>query len=469
MRFSVVLLSILVLGLIVDSGQAFLVDSAFRNTRLVRVIDLRGNVVHHDIGIRARNIDSQPMNEYLFTVSSETNENIADIKASLLEEPRTALTVEPVLEPTAGSGWYKVVFDKPIEPDTEIRFGIKIAYTHVLENLPASIKQLGRQYVYYSENIYVDNPYFTDEIKTTLHLPAASRVLSYTGGPQVERIGDKIVYGPYLSVTPGSYNPFRIHYEYSKPLLTVTELQRDIQVSHWASNLAVEEHYKLEHSGARLEEEFNRAMFQKTRMVHDQTNVLKTLTFELPAAARDVYYRDEIGNVSTSRLSYGPDKATLQLFPRYPLYGGWIYTWFHGYNVDASQFVRYSSKSGRYILNLNFVENVQDMVIDKAELRVVLPEGAKNVQVEMPFGYDNLEHAVHYTNFDSTGRYVVVIQKHNVVREHQQPIQITYDYPSSRLLQKPLVASAAIFILFLASILFSRLSLSIEAPAKKSQ
>ncbi|CDS08914.1 hypothetical protein LRAMOSA10275 [Lichtheimia ramosa] len=467
MRFSVVLFSIVVLVL-VNIGSAFTVDSPFRNTRLVRVIDLRGNVVHHDIGIRARNIDTKPVNEYLFTVSPDTSENVADIKAFLRQEPKTDLVVEPVLAPTAGPGWYKIVFDKPLEPDTEIRFGIKIAYTHVLENLPASIKQLGRQYVYYSDNIYVNSPYFTDEIKTTLQLPA-SRVLSYTGGPQVERTDNKIVYGPYLSVTPGSYNPFRIHYEYSKPLLTVTELQRDIQVSHWASNLAVEEHYKLEHSGARLEEEFSRAMYQKTRMVHHQTNVLKTLTFELPAAARDVYYRDEIGNVSTSRLNYGPDKATLQLFPRYPLYGGWIYTWFHGYNVDASQFVRYSSKSRQYILNLNFVENVQDMVIDKAELRVVLPEGAKNVQVAIPFGYDSLEHTVHYTNFDSTGRYVVVIQKNNVVREHQQPIQITYDYPSSRLLQKPLVASAAVFILFLASILFSRLSLSIESPAKKSQ
>ncbi|KAI7884958.1 Ribophorin I [Lichtheimia hyalospora FSU 10163] len=467
MRFSVVLLSTLLLVL-VELGWAFTVDSTFRNTRLIRVIDLRGNVIHHDIGIRARNIDSQPTSEYIFMVSPETNENIADIKAFLRQEPKSALTVEPISEPTAGSGWYKIIFDKPIEPDTEIRFGIKIAYTHVLENLPASIKQLGRQYVYYSENIYVNSPYFTDELKTTLQLPA-SRVLSYTGGPQVERIDNKIAYGPYLSVLPGTYNPFRIHYEYSKPLLTVTELQRDIQVSHWASNLAVEEHYKLEHSGARLEEEFSRAMFQKTRMVHDQTNVLKGLTFDLPAAARDVYYRDEIGNVSTSRLNYGSDKATLQLTPRYPLYGGWKYTWFHGYNVDANPFVRYSPKSGQYILNLNFVENVQDMVIDKAELRVVLPEGAKNVQVELPFGYDNLEHTLHYTNFDSTGRYVVVIQKNNVVREHQQPIQITYDYPSSRLLQKPLVASAAIFVLFLASILFSRLSLSIETPAKKTQ
>lgn len=68
----------------------------------------------------------------------------------------------------SGPGWYKIVFDKPLEPDTEIRFGIKIAYTHVLENLPASIKQLGRQYVHHSDNIYVNSPYFTDEIKTTL-------------------------------------------------------------------------------------------------------------------------------------------------------------------------------------------------------------------------------------------------------------------------------------------------------------
>lgn len=100
MRFSVVLFSIVVLVL-AHIGSAFTVDSPFRNTRLVRVIDLRGNVVHHDIGIRARNIDTKPVNEYLFTVSPDTSENVADIKAFLRQEPKTDLVVEPVLAPTA--------------------------------------------------------------------------------------------------------------------------------------------------------------------------------------------------------------------------------------------------------------------------------------------------------------------------------------------------------------------------------
>lgn len=64
--------------------------------------------------------------------------------------------------------------------------------------------------------------------------------------------GNKIVYGPFDSIGSHAFERLRIHYEYSKPLLTVTELVRDLQVSHWGGNLAVEENYKLHHSGARL-------------------------------------------------------------------------------------------------------------------------------------------------------------------------------------------------------------------------
>lgn len=111
-------------------------------------------------------------------------------------------------------------------------------------------------------------------------------------------------------------------------------------------------------------------------MVHGQTNVLKDLTFRLPANARDVYYRDDIGNVSTSNFRNDLDSSTLNIRPRYPLFGGWNYTWFHGYNVDLGMFARYSKKTGQYILKVNFVENVFDMAIDKAQVRIVLPEGA---------------------------------------------------------------------------------------------
>lgn len=126
----------------------------------------------------------------------------------------------------------------------------------------------------------------------------------------------------------------------------------------------------------RLEEEFSRITYQMTRMVHSQTNVLKDLTFRLPAGARDVYYRDEIGNVSTSHFRPDKDAAIFQFAPRYPLFGGWNYTWYHGYNVDLNKFVRYSKETGQYMLNVNFVDNVYDMAVDKLRLNIVLPEGA---------------------------------------------------------------------------------------------
>ena len=49
---------------------------------------------------------------------------------------------------------------------------------------------------------------------------------------------------------------------------------------------------------------------------------------------------------------------------------------------------------------------------------------SSNVQVHTPFNMDSIQHKTHYTNFDSTGRYLVILEKHNVVREHEQPIQV---------------------------------------------
>lgn len=95
----------------------------------------------------------------------------------------------------------------------------------------------------------------------------------------------------------------------------------------------------------------------------------------MPVLARDPYFRDEVGNVSTSHFRVESDKAFLELTPRYPLFGGWNYTWYYGFNTDLGHYV-HKVKSGKYVLNINFVENVKDMTVDKAVVRVVLPEGA---------------------------------------------------------------------------------------------
>lgn len=125
-----------------------------------------------------------------------------------------------------------------------------------------------------------------------------------------------------------------------------------------------------------LEKEFSRVEYQLTGPIHEQTNVLKVLPLELPVSARDVYYRDEVGNVSTSYFRTERERSVLEIRPRFPLFGGWNTTWYHGYNADLGSYV-HKLKSGKYVLNIKFVENAKDMTIDKAVVRVVLPEGSK--------------------------------------------------------------------------------------------
>ena len=59
----------------------------------------------------------------------------------------------------------------------------------------------------------------------------------------------------------------------------------------------------------------------------------------LPVSARDVYYRDEIGNISTSNLREIDDQMELELRPRFPLFGGWKTHYYIGYNVPSYQYL----------------------------------------------------------------------------------------------------------------------------------
>lgn len=49
----------------------------------------------------------------------------------------------------------------------------------------------------------------------------------------------------------------------------------------------------------------------------------------------------------------------------------------------------------------------------------------RNVKVTTPFDVDSELTATHYTYFDSTGRTMVVLEKHNVVKEHELPFQVS--------------------------------------------
>lgn len=56
----------------------------------------------------------------------------------------------------------------------------------------------------------------------------------------------------------------KVHYENNSPFLTVTNLERIIEVSHWG-NIAVEEHISMRHTGALLKGPFSRYDYQRAQ------------------------------------------------------------------------------------------------------------------------------------------------------------------------------------------------------------
>ncbi|KAG2210082.1 hypothetical protein INT46_001912 [Mucor plumbeus] len=436
------------------------IPTQFENIKVLRVIDVDSAIAREDVGIRAKNIDTKAANEYYFHLPAILAQNTASISAFLRKQKTELEVILEERDALTDMNVYKVILNEPVKPQDDILIGLKIAYIHNIKPMPTKLPQVARQHTVYAFNSYFLSPYYTKETKTTLQTPSKN-IASHKGAQgKSSASNNKVVYGPYSDVAPLSFDIATCHFENTKPLITITSLQRDVEVSHWGKNLAVEEHYALRNDGSLLDSDFNRVQYQITAHLHEQTNVLKGLSFDLPASARDPYFRDEVGNVSTSNFRNEDKKSVLEIRPRYPLFGGWNYTWYQGFNADLGSYV-HKAKSGKYVLNINFVENVKEMIVDKAIIRVVLPEGSTNVKITTPFAVDSELITSHFTYFDSTGRTMVILEKSNVVKEHELPIQIEYEYSSFRLLQKPLVVTSAIFILFFVSIILNQMTFKI--------
>lgn len=129
------------------------------------------------------------------------------------------------------------------------------------------------------------------------------------------------------------------------------------------------------HTFNRLKGHFSRIDYVHGEGNHHKTNVLKSLRATLPAKCKNVFYRDDVGNVSTSHLSVGSKKTILDLQPRYPLYGGWKYKWHQGYDAPLAGFQK-KLGDNRYSLQLPFTAPIMDMLVENMEVSIILPEGA---------------------------------------------------------------------------------------------
>nr|BAE02415.1 unnamed protein product [Macaca fascicularis] len=267
-----------------------------------------------------------------------------------------------------------------LDPGAKISVIVETVYTHVLQPYPTQITQSEKQFVVFEGNHYFYSPYPT---KTqTMRVKLASRnVESYTKLGNPTRSEDLLDYGPFRDVPAYSQDTFKVHYENNSPFLTITSMTRVIEVSHWG-NIAVEENVDLKHTGAVLKGPFSRYDYQ--RQPDSGISSIRSFKTILPAAAQDVYYRDEIGNVSTSHLLILDDSVEMEIRPRFPLFGGWKAHYIVGYNLPSYEYLY--NLGDQYALKMRFVDHVFDeQVIDSLTVKIILPEGAKNIEIDSPY------------------------------------------------------------------------------------
>lgn len=370
-KFALVLLIAIATNLV--SSKTVTIDQNLINKDVQIKADLTSSLVKISSAITIENTGNAAASSYIFGVEAESASTLASVTAAVpSKEEDSVLKVESVSVNGAKEGaFFQISLAKPLAAGKTVSVTVSTTFSHALKPFPTEIKQAEKQLVRYTGNLYLYSPYKTTSQKTTVSL-ASSQVESYTKTKPNSKSDSTITYGPFENKEAYSTGELDVHYENNTPFLAVTKMSRVIEVSHWG-NIAVEETYDVRHTGAKLKGPFSRYDYQRQPSPLSSVKAFKTV---LPASAADVYYRDEIGNISTSNLREMDDAVELELRPRFPLFGGWKTHYVVGYNVPSYQYL-WTDGGSNFALKMPFVDHIFDnQVVDEMTVKIILPEGS---------------------------------------------------------------------------------------------
>jgi oligosaccharyltransferase complex subunit alpha (ribophorin I) len=348
-------------------------------------------------------------------------------------------------------------YDIFLQGSTEIT--VKEDYFEKLLFKPKNIYIKENQLELFLDTINLVSAYPVKTTTCTVILPSEkTNIIKYTRANS-NKSGDKIIYALTEEILPFIGKKLSVHYENNKPLTVFNYAIKTFQVSHWG-NIAVTEEYQIENIGAKLIGEFGRIDYDGG--ITGGKNALKSIRAKLPLRAWGLWYRDEIGNVSTSNARREMNYVDLLLTPRFPILGGWKSNYDIGYNLPTKFHVTTNNK-GNYMVNLTFGMPYQNMLARNYTVKIILPESADNIKVKLPI--DTQYHVTYdkeYGCLDLFGRKSIIITLNNMYDVYNTNIFITYDYQWTMLFVKPIILIIYFLILFTIMIIYSRANISLS-------
>ena len=406
----------------------------FQNLQVNRTIDLRNHIVKITSKVLIKNLKIDPINSYRFPLLKNQTKSLLSLEAKMStledEDQSFALKIHKQQKTNDDFLLYDLTFrSEPMNHEEERLLIITEYYSDQYVLLPKKIALQEDQYVVFSQTQNFISYYETLNQKTKVKLPVnKNKVLGYTksfaDGFNTLEENDKIIYTCRDPIEPFYYKIFKAHYECNFSLVVFNYVEKFHEVSHWG-NIAVEEKYQIENIGAKLDGEFGRIDFDEDG-VKGGKNALRALFTKLPLRANNLWYRDEIGNVSSSRAMRDWDDVKLDIEPRFPLLGGWKNNYMTGYSLPTKFHVRVGD-DGYNRLNLTFGLGYEDILAKNYTFKVILPEHSEVSKVNLPIdGNFKISYEKTFSFLDIFGRTTVVITMNNVFDIHKIPFEVKF-------------------------------------------
>eukprot|EP00762_Andalucia_godoyi_P001770 ANDGO_07133.mRNA.1 Dolichyl-diphosphooligosaccharide--protein glycosyltransferase subunit 1A len=425
---------------------------------VVRTIEASNSLIRSSVRIKFENKGSSTATEFAFILPNDQASRLA------LLEPSQKKTVLPVSGPFSIDLQPDFVAFKvsgiKISPSETQEVTVKLSFTGRLRPEPELTPQESLQYVILSDSHLVASPYKTEKQSTRIKL-GTDRVESYSELKPMSFADRELSLGPYADVAPFSVSSLQVHYAMQAGLVDIEELVRTVEVSHWGY-VSFTDDYRVRNNGAGLKGEFSRLDYVRKQAFG---NSIASMDVNIPYSAVDMYYRDEIGNISTSNLFRYDDHIHAQLMPRFPLFGHWQTVFTFGHAVPLNVLGSYTESGKRQVV-FSLWPGMENVGLKKMTLKIMLPEGATGISTMVPYStYKDVdirqESVATYLDVGA-GRPTVVITIESLTPEMDSLVQITYDFAAISMLREPLLLIFAFFVLLAVGICGSRLSLKIK-------
>ncbi|KAL0232277.1 hypothetical protein PCE1_002619 [Barthelona sp. PCE] len=193
---------------------------------------------------------------------------------------------------------------------------------------------------------------------------------------------------------------------------------------------------------ASADEGFSR--WDYARMQNLQMKAIKSVEFDLPKNLNldSLYYRDQIGNISTSNYIVKKDYVTMDIKPRYPIMGQWRSTFYYGFKINTNQIIETQDD----ITTLK-VQALPNLAGDKRTVstKIRMPETAEIVSFEWSLPEEGKVVESELDQLDFKGRPTIVFEHEG--KYDNVELTIKYKYSPVTRYRKVIRMFVTVFVL----------------------